>query len=175
MQLIYIYRKIIGDYILNHQDYSFKVIKNDPYIMNSFCKIADCPDAFRIMTELWNEIVIEGATSAERKSEEYLTNNFKTFVNRIYSVIFADQFKYDELDPTKVPVGDIKLLEARNNLINSVIRYDKNAKVNKLNYGPVENLTSFKPFSIDEMKGEKISLVEKLDEMIPVLNQKAAN
>ena len=175
MQLIYIYRKIIGDYILNHQDYSFKVIKNDPYIMNSFCKIADCPDAFRIMTELWNEIVIEGATSAERKSEEYLTNNFKTFVNRIYSVIFADQFKYDELDPTKVPVGDIKLMEARNNLINSVIRYDKNAKVNKLNYGPVENLTSFKPFSIDEMKGEKISLVEKLDEMIPVLNQKAAN
>ena len=135
----------------------------------------DCPDAFRIMTELWNEIVIEGATSAERKSEEYLTNNFKTFVNRIYSVIFADQFKYDELDPTKVPVGDIKLMEARNNLINSVIRYDKNAKVNKLNYGPVENLTSFKPFSIDEMKGEKISLVEKLDEMIPVLNQKAAN
>ena len=87
-------------------------------------------------------------------------------------MIYAEKFKYDELDPTKVPVGDIHLMEARNNLINSVIRYDKNNKINKLNYGPVENMTSFKPFSIDEMKGEKISLVQKLDEMIPFIREK---
>ena len=172
MQIVYIYRKIIGDYILNHQDYSLKVIKNDQSIVNSFCRIADCPDAFRIMTELWNEVIIEGATSDERKNEEFLKKNFVSFVNRIYSVIYSEKFKYDELDPTKVPVGDIHLMEARNNLINSVIRYDKNNKINKLNYGPVENMTSFKPFSIDEMKGEKISLVQKLDEMIPFIGEK---
>jgi hypothetical protein len=61
-------------------------------------------------------------------------------------------------------------MEARNNLINSVIRNDKDQKLNKLNYKPVETFSNFKPFSIDEIKGEKINLVNKLDEIKPNIN-----
>lgn len=170
MQMVCIYRKILGEHILNHQDYSVKKIKNEDYIINNFCKIADCPDAYRIMVELWNEVVIEGGTSTDRKNDEYLKEHFRVFVNRIYSVLFAETFQYDELDPTKVALGDISLMEARNNLINSVIRNDKDQKLNKLNYKPVETFSNFKPFSIDEIKGEKINLVNKLDEIKPNIN-----
>ncbi len=52
-EMISLYRKIAGEFILNHKDYSLKVIKNNEPIVNSFCKIADCPDTFRLMVELW--------------------------------------------------------------------------------------------------------------------------
>ena len=172
IEMISLYRKIAGEYILNHQDYSSKVIKNNDPIVNSFCKIADCPDAFRLMVELWKEIITDGATSDEKKNELFLRQNLLIFVNRIYSVLFAEKFKYDELDPTKVPRGDIHLMEDRNNLINCVMKYDKSNKINKLNYGPVENITSFKPFSVDEVGGEKIDLISKLDELIPMIEYK---
>ena len=172
MEMISLYRKIAGEFILNHQDYSSKVIKNNHPIVNAFCKIADCPDAFRLMVELWKEIVTDGATSDEKKNEGFLRQNLLIFVNRIYSVLFAEKFKYDELDPTKVPRGDIHLMEDRNNLINCVMKYDKNNKINKLNYGPVENITSFKPFSVDEVGGEKIDLISKLDELVPMIEYK---
>ena len=63
-------------------------------------------------------------------------------------------------------------MEDRNNLINCVMKYDKSNKINKLNYGPVENITSFKPFSVDEVGGEKIDLISKLDELIPMIEYK---
>ena len=163
LPLIAIYRKMIGKFILNHKDYSLKVIKVEDSNANAFCNIADCPDAFRMMVELFKEIIIDGETN---KSDNFYEQCLKDFVNRINSVLFAEKFKYDPLDPTKVPRGDIHLMENRNNLINSVIRHDKNKKFNPLDYDNVEKQTSFQPFSVDEISNNKIDIVSKLDELI---------
>ena len=40
-EMISLYRKIAGEFILNHKDYSLKVNKNNEPIVNSFCKMAD--------------------------------------------------------------------------------------------------------------------------------------
>ena len=161
--ILSIYRKLIGEKILNHPDYLIKPIEIEGYILTYFYSIVDCPDAFRMMVELFKEIIIDGETN---KSDNFYEQCLKDFVNRINSVLFAEKFKYDPLDPTKVPRGDIHLMENRNNLINSVIRHDKNKKFNPLDYDNVEKQTSFQPFSVDEISNNKIDIVSKLDELI---------
>lgn len=83
------------------------------------------------MVELWNTIVVEGASSSDKKDENYWESNLIEFVNRVYSVLYAEKFKYDELDPTKLALGDPGLMHDRQTLINSSILIDKAKKSNK--------------------------------------------
>ena len=164
-QMISLYRQELGEYILNHKDYLLKSIKDEFDLGNLFCKIADVPDAFRVMNEIWKEIVIDGATSDQRNKEEYLRANFEIYVRKINSVLYAEKFKYNHLDPTELPRGDIKLMQDRDILLNSVLRAGLNKKFNKLEY-KMDNY-SYKPFTMDEINGEKgNSILEKIDEMI---------
>ena len=168
MQMISIYRQELAEYIFNHKDYLKKPIKDEYYLTNMFCKIADVPDAFRVMNEVWKEIVIDGATSAQRDDKKYLRENFKLFVEKINSVLYIDKFKYNPLDPTELPRGDIKLMQDRDILLNSVLREEKKKKFNKLDY-KMENY-SFKPFTIDEINGQKgNSIMDKIDEIITLV------
>jgi len=83
------------------------------------------------MVDLWNTIVVDGATNVEKKDESFWELNLNEFVNRIYSVLYAEKFKYDELDPTKMALGSQALMNDRINLINSCIQIDKGKKTNK--------------------------------------------
>jgi hypothetical protein len=129
LQMCVIYRKFIAKQILNNQFYSLKVIKSPHSIVNNFCKIVNCPDAFRPMVELWNSIVIETATSNEKKDDNYWEYNLLDFVNRTYTVLYSEKFQYNEMDPTKT--GDGSLDSIRNLLINSAIKFDKGKRINK--------------------------------------------
>ena len=80
------------------------------------------------MVELWNSIVDEEATNLERKEESYWETNLVDFVNRVYSVLYAESFQFDELDPTKMSLGYPDLLSTRHLLINNCIRIDKGKK-----------------------------------------------
>ena len=170
MQMISLYRKELGEYILNHKDYLLKSIQDEYDLTNMFCKIADVPDAFRVMNEIWKEIVINGANpSSKRNDEDYLRINFKLFVRKINSVLYAEKFKYNPLDPTELPRGDIKLMQDRDILLNSALRHDQDPKFNKLGY-KMEDY-SYKPFTMDEINGQKgNTLLEKIEEMITLVN-----
>ena len=169
IHMISIYRQIIGEYILNHKDFDIKYIKNENNLCNTFCKIADVPDAFRIMNELWLEIVMDGGPFFERNTEAYQRENFKKFVNRVNTVLYAESFKYNPKDPTELPRGDIKLMQDRDILVNSVLRNDTE-DFNKLGYKSVENY-SFKPFTMDEVNGQKeLSILKKLDDFANLMN-----
>ena len=91
----------------------------------------NCHDSFKPMVELWNTIVVDGATNLEKKDELYWENNLIEFVNRVYSVLYAEKFKYDELDPAKMALGDPILMNDRLTLINSCIQIDKGKKTSK--------------------------------------------
>lgn len=83
------------------------------------------------MVGLWNTIVLDGATNVEKKDELYWETNLIDFVNRVYSVLYAEKFKYDELDPTKMALGDPNLMNDRHKLIDSCIQIDKGKKTSK--------------------------------------------
>ena len=165
IHMISLYRKIIGDYILNHKDFDIKYIKDENNLCNTFCKIADVPDAFRVMNELWLEIVMDGGPILERNDEIYQIHNFEDFVNRVNTVLYAEKFKYNPKDPSELPRGDIKLMQDRDILLNSVLRND-NIDFNKLGYNSVENY-SFKPFTMEEINGGKgLSILKRVDELL---------
>ena len=165
MNMISIYRQMLGEYILNHKDYLLKCIKDENDLANMFCKIADVPDAFRVMNEIWREIIIDGSSSDQKNDESFLRRNFEIFVNKINSILYAEKFKYNPLDPTELPRGDIKLMQDRDILLNSILRSDQDKKFNKLEYRMDDY--SYKPFTMDEINGQKGNgLLEKIDEII---------
>ena len=169
MNMISIYRQELGEYILNHKDYLVKCIKDEDYLANMFCKIADVPDAFRVMNEVWKEIIIDGSNSSQKNDELFMRRNFETFVKKINNILYAEKFKYNALDPTELPRGDIKLMQDRDILLNSALRADQNERFNKLDY-KLEDY-SFKPFTMDEINGQKgNSILEKIDEIITSIN-----
>ena len=164
MSMISIYRQCLGEYILNHKDYLLKCIKDEYDLANMFCKIADVPDAFRVMNEVWKDIIIDQSYD-KINNEQFLRNNFETFVKKINSILYAEKFKYNPLDPTELPRGDIKLMQDRDILLNSALRADQEPKFNKLEYKMVDY--SYKPFTMDEINGQKgNSILEKIDEII---------
>ena len=170
MQMISLYRQELGEYILNHKDYLLKCIKDEYDLANMFCKIADVPDAFRVMNEIWKEIVIDGAPSGKKTDEDYLRFNFEMFVKKINSVLYAEKFKYNPLDPTELPRGDIKLMQDRDILLNSALRCDQDKKFNKLEYKMDDY--SYRPFTMDEKKKKKgNTILEKIDEMITLISK----
>ena len=169
IHMISIYRQIIAEYILNHKDFDVKCIKDENYLCNTFCKIADVPDAFRIMNEVWLEIVMDGGPLFERNTESYQRANFEKFVNRVNAVLYAEKFKYNPKDPTELPRGDIRLMQDRDILVNSVLRNDS-LDFNDMQYKSVENY-SFKPFTMDEVNGQKeLSILKKLDDFTNMMN-----
>ena len=169
INLIALFRKVIGEYFINKKDYGIKVLDCNIDIINSFGKICDCSDSFKKFVELWKELIIDGETSSNRKNDVFLKNKFITFNNRIYTVLFAEQFKYNSNDPTKIET-DPKLIENRNNLITSALKFDKSGKINKVNYEKVISSSIYKPFSVSEISGSKINFGGKLEEITPYID-----
>ena len=67
----------------------------------------------------------EPATSTQKKDESYWEKNLEEFVDRSYSVLYADKFEYDISDPCKGSYGNPILENNRKILINSTIKIDK--------------------------------------------------
>lgn len=122
------YRRFIAKRILNNQFYTTKIIKNYHPIVNNFCKIVDCYDAFKPTVELWNKIVDEEGSMNDKREEIYWETNLVDFVNRVYSVLYAENFQYDEMDPTRMSLGYPDLLASRHLLITNSIIIDKGKK-----------------------------------------------
>jgi hypothetical protein len=104
------------------------MIFNPDPIVNNFCKIVDCYDAFKPMVELWNTIVDEEGSINDKREDIYWETNLVDFVNRVYSILYAESFQYDELDPTRMSLGQPDLLSTRQLLVNNSIRIDKGKK-----------------------------------------------
>ena len=169
LNLIALFRKVIGEYFLNLRGYGSKVLDCNIDIINSFGKICDCPDSFKKFVELWKELIIDGETSSNRKNEVFLKNKFIMFNNRIYTVLFCEKFKYNSNDPTKIET-DPKIIEERANLITSALKYDKSGNINKVNYEQVISNSIYKPFSVSEISGTKLNFGGKIEDIAPYID-----
>ena len=69
--------------------------------------------------------------------------------------MMTEKYCFNELNPAEVMLGDSEISKIRFSLINNSIRIQKET-INKdvaENLTPVENLTEYKPFSLNEFNG----------------------
>lgn len=157
------YRKYIGKLIINHPNFNCKKIYSTIPIIKAFTDIVNCHDAFKVMTELWNQFIVETASSSDKASSTYFEKHFIDVVNRVNSVLYSEKFGYSEMDPSYISLGNTTISKDRFLLVSNVIRIEKDKKAKVENITPVESLSEFKPFSIRECKQYKISLVNNID------------
>ena len=154
--IISIFRKIIAKTILN-QTNNDRILKENNEIINSFGKIFDCFDAFNFFIQFWRENIL----NQNINDEKILEKNFIQFNNRIFSALYTEEFKYDTQDPTQFQINN-NVIKYRLNLIRSALKYHNN-DINKSQseYKPVYDCTNLKPFSINQILGNKIEIVNK--------------
>jgi hypothetical protein len=80
------------------------------------------------MVDLWNSLIVDGASGDDKKDENYWEVNLIDFIYRVFTILHAKEFKYDDLDPTKMAFGDPELKKERLNLVNNCINIDKGKK-----------------------------------------------
>ncbi len=154
--IISIFRKIIGKTILN-QINNDRILKENNEIVNSFCKIFDCFDAFNCFIHFWRENILNQNINDEKSLEKH----FIQFNNRIFTTLYAEEFKYDRQDPTKFQINKI-IIDSRLNLIRSALKYHNNdIKKSQLDYKPIYDYTNIKPFSINQISGNRIDIINK--------------
>jgi hypothetical protein len=154
--IIAIFRKIIWKTILN-QINNDRILKENNEIIHSFCKIFDCFDAFNCFIHFWRENILNQNINDEKSLEKH----FIQFNNRIFTTLYAEEFKYDRQDPTKFQINKI-IIDSRLNLIRSALKYHNNdIKKSQLDYKPIYDYTNIKPFSINQISGNRIDIINK--------------
>ena len=134
LHVVYIFRKIISDCILNTKTYKKSVIRHINFLIRSFSKIVDSPDTFRNMIELWDEVVVKGANISDYENEDYFKLNFAEFVNKIQALLNNEEYQYNIYDPSFEPIGNIRLLETRKKLMNDINKTNNVSKYKNKNF-----------------------------------------
>jgi hypothetical protein len=80
------------------------------------------------MVDLWNNLIVDGASGDDKKDENYWEVNLIDFIYRVYTILYTEAFKYNYLDPTNMAFGDSYLKKERLNLVNNCINIDKGKK-----------------------------------------------
>lgn len=84
---------------------------------------------------------------------EFIMLKTKEFIQKLYPVIYADEFKFKESDYTMSAAGDQYLLRKREELIKSALCYGNTASKVKVDK-PLESMTTFRPFTVRELDFE---------------------
>ena len=77
----------------------------------------------------------------------------KDFIQKLYPVLYADEFKFKESQTTYSAVGDQYLMRKREELLRSALRFGNTQAKQKADK-PIEMLTTFKPFTVRELEFE---------------------
>lgn len=119
-------------------------------VMSSFPKILDSPDIVEVLAQFWWEDHMAPLNVAQKKSVELAMKKMEQVVNRIYPVLYSDEFEYRESEATQSMCGRASKLLQRKNLLTSAIRYQTGKTTKGLQ--SLEMLTTFKPFNVREIE-----------------------
>jgi|LauGreDrversion4_2_1035121.scaffolds.fasta_scaffold1205292_1 hypothetical protein len=136
-------------------------------LVKNFCYLFNCFDIMENMTLLWKQLVMyfilnhrDTATKDNKKDDLYWEGNLVIFVENLYSVLYNDKFAFDFSDPYRTSLGNPDLKNTRKSLINSLFNL-KSEQIKKQQ----EDTIKYKPFTINEMIGDKVQIIEKIEEM----------
>ena len=116
-------------------------------VMSSFPKILDSPDIVEVLAQIWWEDHMAPLNVAQKKSVELAMKKMEQVVNRIYPVLYSDEFEYRESEATHSMCGRASKLLQRKNLLTSAIRHQTGKTKQSL-----ESLTTFRPFNVREIE-----------------------
>lgn len=89
----------------------------------------------------------------QKLNVEFIMLKTKEYIQKLYPVIYSEEFKFKESDYTMSAAGDQYLLRKREELVRAALCFGNpqaKFKVDK----PLEALTTFKPFTVRELEFE---------------------
>jgi hypothetical protein len=147
------FRNYIGEKLLKESSMNHFMQPEGDVIISCFPRILDNPDMCETIIQVWSEDVWSKLNARDKTNVDMLIQKTKEFIQRLYPVIYSEEFKFRESDSTFSAAGDQYLLRKREELIKAALRYgNPNAKVKADK--PIESLTSFKPFTVRELEFE---------------------
>mmetsp|Transcript_22870 Transcript_22870/g.22134 ORF Transcript_22870/g.22134 Transcript_22870/m.22134 type:complete len:327 (+) Transcript_22870:1169-2149(+) len=147
------FRNYVGEKLLRESAMgAFKHPEGD-VIISTFPKVMNHPDFCEAMIKIFSEDFYVNLNNKQKLNVEYITNRTKEYIQRLYPVLYCEEFKYQESNPVESASGDQYLVRKREELIQSALRYGQPAAKIRVNQ-PLENLTSFKPFTVRELEFE---------------------
>lgn len=158
------YRKYLGKLVLSNKDYNRKPITINNQIVKAFYNLVNSHEAMCLTTQLWNMLVVENFNDKDKNQikniNEYLEKNLLEVVLRVNNVIMSEKYFFNELNPAEVYFSDDEKSKIRFSLINNAIRIQKDLFNKEVvdSLTPVEALTDFKPFSLNEFKSKKTNM-----------------
>ena len=175
------YRKFISKNLFENFDFNNRYISNhsskNSTIIKYFIDIVNCHEAFKIMVENWNYLIVEGNGVLSnmnifnnkkidlKNKQEYYENCFILFVNIVYSAMQTDKFNFNKLDPAAFSFGDPILFRNRFKIINSLLR-SKFIIKNSSNVDNINNIDiNYTPFSVSECKEDKLNLMSDIEDI----------
>jgi len=75
-------------------------------IISCFPRILDNPDICEMIISIWSEDVWKSLNDKQKTNIEYLMVKTKEFIQKLYPVIYAEEFKFKESDYTMSAAGD---------------------------------------------------------------------
>jgi hypothetical protein len=103
------FRNILGEKLLKEGAstglQTFKKPEGDP-VITTFPKVIDCPDIIEILSVIWNEDFVDQMARGENMNIELIMMMTKTFIRKLYPVIYSEEFYFRESQCTASAAGD---------------------------------------------------------------------
>lgn len=120
------------------------------HIISSFPMIYDNPDIVEEMATLWFED-IQPQINSQKYNTKFIMDKTCDYIARLYPILYSDEFKdINMIDSTKSAAGSKKLLERRQKLIRSSLRY-KQTGAKQQETKPISEMSTYRPFNIREL------------------------
>lgn len=123
---------------------TFKQPEGDA-LVSTFQKVLDSPDITELFVKIWCEDFLP---NLDKMNIENVILKTRECLRKIYPVLYAEEFGLNHQNVTASAIGDQYMMRKREELLNSALKHGNSAiKTTTL---PLEQLCSFRPFSIRE-------------------------
>lgn len=99
------FRNYAAEKLLKESTGTFKHPEGD-IILSSFPKVFDCIDIIELLIVIWQEDALAAANSKQKLNVEFIMLKAKEFILKLYPILYAEEFKYKESNPTHSASGD---------------------------------------------------------------------
>lgn len=147
----------------------------DP-IMSTFPYIFDCPDILEPFIDIYNDDFVSKMKSTRTAKEvKRLKEGAVNYISRVLNVINFDKFRFLKTTMLQSSKSNKLIQELRANLLAIGLKTGVPGLAFKPKE-PIENITTFKPFSINELNvdifGEKENKVQNIMKNLEVKGMK---
>jgi hypothetical protein len=100
------FRNYVGEKLLKESSMgTFKHPEGD-VIISTFPKIINNPDICESLIKIWSEDFWSTVKGKQKLNIEFVMAKTKEYIQRLYPVLYSDEFQYHESNPVQSAAGD---------------------------------------------------------------------